>query len=197
MKWSAAVWLSVRTSLGKGFSGSLFIKAISLIWLLLTETFFLAFWTGRSRHPQEGGRFQPLLLLVGYKLGNPFKGFILFLKKSTGVFVWTVSFSVFIYIRYSEGWRCSEITKVYRSGLKIWARAQSFMEIGGFTQPGALGFRLMWGNNKLLLNWKDPGFSTSLRLMSSKAEFWFCLEVFFLSLSEYRMPEGQGEINQY
>lgn len=103
MKWPAAIWLSVRTSLGKGFSGSLFIKAISLIWLLLTETFSLEFWTQRSRHPQEGGRFQPLPLLVGYKLGNPFKGFILFFKKSSGVFVWTMSFFCFYIYQILRG----------------------------------------------------------------------------------------------
>lgn len=197
MKWSAAIWLSVRTSLGKGFSGSLFIKAISLIWLLLTETFSLEFWTQRSRHPQEGGRFQPLPLLVGYKLGNPFKGFILFLKNPLESLFGLCLFSVFIYIKYSGGWCCSKITKIYCSGLKIWARAQNFMEIGGFTQPGQLASGWCEGTINSCPIGKILDSGTWLCLMYSKAEFWFCLEVFFLSLSEYRMPEGQGEINLY
>lgn len=91
---------------------------------------------------------QRLVLLVGSKLENPFKGFILVKKnkKSTGVFCLDcVLFCSGLTYQMppSEGWPSSEMIKVYYSGLKIWARAQSSVEIGGLTQPGTLSFRLL------------------------------------------------------
>lgn len=83
--------------------------------------------------------------------------------------------------------------KVYLTGLKIWARVQSFVEIVEFTQPVLLNFGLMWGSNKVLPNLKNPRSWNMLAFDVFEGRIWVHFEVgfiLFIFWSEYRMPEA-------